>query len=254
MFVSRWCQRVVISAVVLLASTGAVLAQGASSAASPSSKDWKFSIYPILAWVPTNIGIDVNVPIEGGGGGGIQGEIADSRFDGAFLGGFSATNGTWRVDTDFVWAGVGGDRPDSPNLTVDADLFYGHGSIGRQVYKELFVTGGVRRLALKYVIQIADQPEFTRKPGLWDPIVGVAWHHVGDKVEFHGLVDVGGFGVGSDSEFATSLRMDWKPIRHFGLTAGYSYLRLKFSDELAGKTLEATQTLSGPMLGIGLYF
>ena len=254
MFVPRWCHRLVMSVVVaVLASTGAVMAQGAPPA-SPPAKDWKFSIYPLLAWVPTNIGIEVNVPIEGGGGGSIQGEIADSRFDGAFLGGFSATNGTWRVDTDFVWAAVGGDRPSSPSLTVDADLIYGHGSIGRQIYKELFVTGGVRRLALKYVIQIADQPEFARKPGLWDPIVGVAWHHVGDKLEFHGLLDVGGFGVGSDSEFGTSLRMDWKPVRHFGLTAGYNYLRLKFSDELAGKTLEATQTLSGPVVGIGLYF
>ena len=84
--------------------------------------------------------------------------------------------------------------------------------------------------------------------------MGIAWHHVGDKLEFHGLLDVGGFGVGSDSEFGTSLRMDWKPVRHFGLTAGYSYLRFKFSHELAGKTLEASQTLSGPVLGIGLYF
>jgi hypothetical protein len=49
--------------------------------------------------------------------------------------------------------------------------------------------------------------------------------------------------------------MDWKPVRHFGLTAGYNYLRLEFSEELAaGKTLEATQTLSGPVVGIGFYF
>lgn len=35
-------------------------------------------------------------------------------------------------------------------------------------------------------------------------------------------MDVGGFGVGSDMEFGASARLDWKPVRHFGLTAGYS--------------------------------
>ena len=67
-------------------------------------------------------------------------------------------------------------------------------------------------------------------------------------------MEVGGFGVGSDSEFAAGFRADWKPARHFGLTAGYSHLRFKFKHDVASKTLEATQTLSGPVVGIGLYF
>ena len=235
-----------------------VLAFAGFALAQSQSSDWKFTVYPILAWVPTSIGIDVNVPTDiGGGGGGGQierGKIVDSRFDGAFMGGFSATNRTWRIDTDFLWAAVGGDRKDSPKLIVDTDLIYGHGSLGFKIYKELFVTAGVRRLALKYHIQIADVARFTQKPGLWDPLVGVAYHHVGEKFEAHGLLDFGGFGVGSDSEFATSLRLDWKPVRRFGLTAGYSYLRLKFTHEAANRTLKATQTLAGPVVGIGLYF
>jgi hypothetical protein len=250
MYVScRWGRLVVASGLVL-ALAGPAPAQGQPG-------DWKFSLYPVLAWVPTNVGIEVNVPtdIGGGSGGGIEhGKIVDSRFDGAFLAGFSATNGTWRIDADGLWAAVGGDRPDSPNLTVDADVIYGHVSLGFSVYKDLFVTGGVRRLALKYDIKIADLAAFTRKPGIWDPLVGIAYHHVGDKFEAHGVVDVGGFGVGSDSEFGTSFRIDWKPVRHFGLTGGYNYLRLKFQHELAGRTLEVKQTLSGPVAGIGLYF
>ncbi len=153
-----------------------------------------------------------------------------------------------------MWAAFGGDRVDVPSLTVDVGFIYGHGSVGRKLYKELFVSGGVRRIAVKYDVTIADVPEFTSKPGLWDPLVGVAWHHVGDKLEAHGLLEVGGFGVGSDSEVGASFRLDWKPVRHFGLTAGYNHTRLKFSHELDGKTLEATQTLSGPLLGIGLVF
>jgi len=240
----------------LFVAAGCMLAFAGSASAQSQGEGWKYNVYPVLVWLPTNIGIEVNVPIEGGGAGGgsIAGDIVDSRFDGAFLAGFSATNGTWRIDTDGLWLAVGGDRPNSPNLTVDADVIYGHGAVGFKIVNDLFVTGGVRRFALKYDIRIADLPEFTRKPGLWDPLVGIAYHHVGNKFEAHGLLDVGGFGVGSDSEFGAAFRVDWKPVRHFGLTAGYNYLRFNFKQERAGRTFEATQTVSGPVAGIGLYF
>jgi hypothetical protein len=261
MFMSGWFRRLAVAAGLVLVMAGSALAQSATPPSASQPDGWKFTVYPVLAWVPTNIGIEVNVPTDGGGGGGgggegggISGEIVDSRFDGAYLGGFSATNGTWRIDVDGLWAAVGGDRVDLPNLTVDVDFIYGHGSVGRSVYKDLYVTAGIRRIALKYDITIADVPPLTRKPGLWDPLVGIAYHRVGDKLELHGLLDVGGFGVGSDVEFGGSFRVDWKPVRHFGLTAGYTYLLLEFSHELAGKTLEAKQTLSGPVVGIGLYF
>jgi hypothetical protein len=258
MFMSGWSGRLVTSAGLVLAMAATASAQSPTAAGGSQADGWRFTVYPILAWVPTNIGIEVNVPIDGGGGGAggdvIRGEIVDSRFDGAYLGGFSATNGIWRFDADGVWAAVGGDRPSLPSLTVDVDLIYGVGSVGRSIYKDFYVTAGVRRLALQYDISIADVAPFTRKPGLWDPLVGVAYHHVGDTLELHGRFDVGGFGVGSDIEYGGSFRLDWKPVRHFGLTAGYNYLMLEFKHELAGKTLEATQTVSGPVVGIGLYF
>jgi hypothetical protein len=79
-------------------------------------------------------------------------------------------------------------------------------------------------------------------------------HHVGEKFEAQSVLEGGGFGVGSDSEFSAGFKLDWKPVRHVGLTGGYNYLRFKFKHEVASKTLEATQTLSGPVVGIGLYF
>jgi hypothetical protein len=248
MSVHRLLGRFVVAASVVLALASPVFAQ---------TGDWKFSVYPVLAWIPINIGIDVNVPIdiEGGGGGSVERtKILDSRFDGAFLGGFAATNGLVRIDADVLWAAVGGDRPDSPNLTVDADVIYGRGTFGVRLYKDLFAHGGVRRFALKYDIQIADLARFTRKPGLWDPIVGIGYHHVGEKFEAHGILEGGGFGVGSDSEFGAGFKLDWKPVKHFGLTGGYNYLQFKFKHDAANRTLEVKQTLSGPVAGIGLYF
>jgi hypothetical protein len=241
----------------LLVTLGLVLAFAGSAHAQSTPGDWKFNVYPVLAWVPINIGIEVNVPtdIGGGSGGSIErAKILDSRFDGAFLGGFAATNGLFRIDADVLWAAVGGDRPDSPNLKVDADVIYGRGTFGVRLYKDLFAHGGVRRFALKYDIQIADIARFTRKPGLWDPIVGIGYHHVGEKFEAHGVLEGGGFGVGSDSEFGPGFKLDWKPVRHFGLTGGYNYLQFKFKHDVASKTLELKQTMSGPVAGIGLYF
>jgi hypothetical protein len=233
-----------------------------SPQATSGDEGWTVTVYPLLAWVPTHIGVDLNLPdggdTGGGGGGtgneGVRGELLNTSWDGAYLGGFSATNGTWRVDVDGLWAAVGGDRPERPQLSVDTDIIYGHAAVSRRLFKALYASAGVRRMAIKYEIRLASFAPFTRKPGVWDPVVGLGLHHAGRMFEIHGHYEVGGFGVGSDSEQAAILRADFKPFRHFGVTAGYSLLHFKVSDEVAGKELIAKQTLHGPILGVGLYF
>jgi hypothetical protein len=134
------------------------------------------------------------------------------------------------------------------------DAIYFHVSGGLRVASHLYVTGGVRRLALKYNIRIADQPDFERKPGVWDPLVGLAWHYVGEKLEVHAITEGGGFGVGTDAELSAGLRLDWKPFPHFGFTGGYEFLYFKLSNTLAGREFTVKQTMHGPALGIGIYF
>ena len=215
--------------------------------------DWQVTVYPLLAWLPLTLNIDVDVPpIEGGGG--AAGDILDSRFDGAFFGGVAASNGPWRLEGYGLWAGLGGDRPERPNLTVDVDLVFGSAKVGRRVAPDFYVTGGVRRLALGYDIRLADLPTFSRKPGVWDPIVGIGWHRVRPKVEWHAAFDGGGFGVGADVDLGASFSVDWKPIPHFGLTAGYNFLYLKISDSVASRDVTMKLTPHGPTLGFGLYF
>jgi hypothetical protein len=244
----------ILSVGVLLATAGAAGAQTQATTSSGSDHGLKVTIYPILAWVPLGLSIDVTVPpVEGGGGGG-GGKIIDGRFDGAFLGGFSVSQGYWRIDADGLWAAVGGDRPENPKLTVDVDVIYAHATGGVRVYKDLYVTAGVRRYALKYDVKLAGYPDFQRKPGLWDPLIGIGWHHAGEKLEVHATFDGGGFGVGADVDISTALRLDWKPVRHFGLTGGYSVLYFKASETKLNRTFTFKQTLHGPMVGIGLYF
>lgn len=227
----------------------------AQTSAQPSagSGPWDVAVYPILVWVPLGIGIDVDVPPSDGDSGG-SGSIVDGRFDGAYLGGLSISNGRWRIDADAIWAGVGGDRIERPRLTVDADIIYGHGMVGWAIAKDVYLTGGVRRLALKYDIKLGDLPDFSRKPGVWDPLVGIGWHRVGRTFEIHSIFEGGGFGAGADVDIGASLRADWKPIPHFGITGGYSLLYFKLSDTVADRTFTVKQTLHGPVAGIGLYF
>jgi hypothetical protein len=244
-------------AVAAFAEAQSSTSSGSGSPPATTQTGWTFTIYPVLGWIPSGVDLDVNIPPLGGGEGGdagFAGSIVDSRFDGAFLGGFSATNRVWRIDADGVWAAVGGDRPQLPKLTIDADVIYFHVTGARRIAGDLYATGGVRRLALKYDILVADQYRFERKPGVWDPLVGIGWHTVRDKWEVHGVAEGGGFGVGSDVELAGSVRADWKPIPHFGVTGGYQWLYFKVEDDVRSRPITVKQTLQGPVAGIGFYF
>jgi hypothetical protein len=228
---------------------------GSARAQTTSNDDWNVGIYPVFAWIPLDIDIKVDVPPFDNGEGGGTGEIVDGRFDGAFLAGFYASKGLFRVDGDGMWAAVGGDRTERPRLTVDADVIYFHVTGGVKIAKDLYAIGGVRRLALKYDIGIADFPNFERKPGFWDPVVGIAFHREGDRwLEVHATFEGGGFGAGSDVEWAGMFRLDFKPARHFGITGGYNLLYFKGEDTVRNRTFKVEQTLHGPLAGIGLYF
>src|SRR5262245_33103228 len=122
----------VILAVVCVVGFGQVARAQTTAPSANNDEGWNTAIYPILAWVPLGINVNVNVPPVNGGGG-ASGDIVDSSFDGAFFAGVSATNRTWLIDGYGLWAAFGGDRVDRPPLTVDLDIYYGHAKVGRRV-------------------------------------------------------------------------------------------------------------------------
>jgi len=233
--------------------TGSAVAQAVPYAVPAPDEGWRITIYPVLAWIPSGIEININLPPTNADGG-LLGDIIDSRFDGAFLGGFSAAKGAWRMDVNGLWAAVGGDRVETPVFTVDADVIYLHGTGGRKIVKDLYGTAGFRRLAVKYSVVADSLGSFERKPGVWDPLVGLGWHTERRHYEVHSEFEVGGFGVGADLEVAASFRADWKPIPHFGFTGGYQFLYFKISDDALGRPFTVKQTLHGPIVGVGFYF
>ena len=82
----------------MLAALFVAVATGTAAAQQPADDGWDVAIYPIFGWLPVSIELDVNLPpldLPGDGGGGIDAEILDKRFDGAYFGGFSAAKGRW---------------------------------------------------------------------------------------------------------------------------------------------------------------
>jgi hypothetical protein len=223
-----------------------------------SSSDLKVSVYPILLWAPFFTATTVVPPfpdapngpdLPGGSG------STSASLNGAALAGVSIEKTIWRLDADGIWAALVTTR-DRPLLNVDLDIIYGHVSGGVKIYKDLYVTGGVRRIALNYDIQLGDRPQhFVRKPGIWDPLVGLGWHSaLGSRWAIRIVGEGGGFGVGADVDLGGNVRADLKIARHVGVTFGYAVLHLEVSDTVLQRTLEVKQTLHGPVLGLGLFF
>ena len=244
--------RIVLLAVCMTAVSHVTEAQTPAAGANAGA-EWDVTVYPVLAWIPLDIAIDVDVPPIGGSGGG-AGAIANSQLDGAFFAGVVATNGVWRIDGYGLWASFGGDRPEQPFLEVDLDLIYGSAKVGRRIAPDLFLSGGVRRVAIDYDITLGNLPRLSNKPGVWDPIVGIGWHRVRPKVEWHAAFDGGGFGAGADVDLSASLSVDWKVFPHFSLTGGYNLQYLKVTDSVANRELTIELTAHGPTIGFGLYF
>lgn len=253
----RICFRFLLVIVVLTLSAAPAAAQG-------TSDEWKFVVYPLYVWAPI-FGADLpsvpsvpDIPDGGGGGDGDGGSTSggkiDSKLNGALMFGFVVEKGPWRAEADGMWAALRGERTVAPRLDIDLDFIYGHVVGLRRVYKGFYVSGGVRRLALSYQIKLADFPDFSRKPGLWDPLVGVAWRHVGQKLEVHATFEGGGFGVGADQDLVGTARVDWKPISHFRVAFGYGVIHLEITDTKFNRTFTAVQTLQGPMVGVGFDF
>jgi hypothetical protein len=167
--------------------------------------------------------------------------------------------GPWMARANLVWAGLSGEK-ERPYLKVSGDVIYGELFAGIEVVDHLYVEGGVRRLAVDVTAQVLDYPEVSRKPGVWDPIVGLTYRApMGEHwlLTMHG--DGGGFGVGSEVDANAFVTLDWRMARHFGLTLGYALTYFRLEDTVLDstrleRTLELGATFHGPIIGFKLLF
>ncbi len=225
---------------------------------------WKTIIYPVFAWAPV-LGADVRLPEipsgPGGGGGSVVPEGTTSgSFNGAAFVGAEVLKGKWSMTADALYAGMSGERS-SPRVRIGLDVIFGGAMVGHQLLLDgLSLEGGFRRMAVRLSANVQDYPEASRKPGVWDPLLGITYRRqLSKKWRLNGHMDGGGFGVGCDYDLAEGSRVDWRFAKHFGLTMGFAALQFKITNTILDstsvrKTLTLAQTTYGPEFGFGIYF
>jgi hypothetical protein len=233
-------------------------AQPAPNVAS-APKRTEVVIYPILGWLPIygahailpNRPEFPGLPPDEGGGSRVD---TDGSLNGAALVGVSVVSPKWVFQFEFLWAGLSGEAQ-RPHATATADIVFGGVYGGRQIGHGLAVMGGVRRIAANLGLEIDTLGSFERKPGVWDPLVGIAWRREISR-KWIATIDVmgGGFGVGADVDASLHARLNWDPLKHMRVAFGYGMLYLDLSHGVGDKTLTTQQTLYGPELGIGIKF
>ena len=263
--------RICISVVTLVLSVAASsMAQSPSvpppapvQPASAADPGWEVEIAPIYVWAPIYIGKVTaptfpGLPLPPGGGDRPSGET-DASFNGAAMAALRVEKGRVMVRGNLVWAGLSGER-ERPSLKVSGNVIYGELLGGVEVVKHLYIEGGVRRLAVDVSAKVLDYPEVSRKPGVWDPIVGLTYRApLGEHwlLTMHG--DGGGFGVGSEVDANAVITLDWRMASHFGLTLGYGLTYFRIEDTILDstqleRTLELGATFHGPIVGFKLLF
>jgi hypothetical protein len=222
-----------------------------ASAQGPNG--WTVAIHPVIGWLPL-FGASVDLPSlpEIPGDSGASATI-DTSWDQAYLAGFALQSRHFVAEGEFLWAGLSGTL-EAPRVALSSDIIYGEAYAGPR-FGDFAIVGGVRRLAVKVVAEFAQRPTFERKPGVWDPLVGVDYRRtLGRRWNLQITALGGGFGVGTDVDLSGRVKADWTFVPHVGVSLGYQVLYFKLSDDLLGRTFKTSQTLHGPIAGVGIYF
>jgi hypothetical protein len=243
----------------------AVQAYGAEGSSDETNwkKDpeaWNVEFYPVYVWAPF-MGAKLTLPtfpdspnLPDLPGGGAPSSSVTSGIKGAAFVAFRVEKGKWVVDANALWAGMSVDKV-SPKVDLGLDIIFGQGMVGYEVLPGLTAEGGVRRMALNVSVTLFQFAQLDRKPGVWDPLVGMSYRRaLGRKWRMDLHADGGGFGVGSQNTYALTAQMDYRFSRHLGMTLGYGLLHFKIADTVLQRTLTIDQTLNGPILGFGIYF
>ena len=251
-----WAMEQETVAPLQLATDGQAPSPPPQTSGTPAQKpySWHIAIYPVLAWAPI-FGASVTLPplpsqpIATPGPSG----STSSSFNGAYFGGVRFEKGKWSADAEFMWAALSAQRK-NPFVDVKLDFVFGNAMAGREMLPNLYVEGGVRRLALD-IRATVESSSASRSPGYWDPLIGLTYRRqLGKKwrILIHG--DGGGFGVGSDVDVTATGRAEWQFARHFGIAMGYGGMHFSDSDTVQGRTLTISPTLHGPIFGLGIFF
>jgi hypothetical protein len=231
------------------------------SAAAPDPDRLHVDIYPLFGWLPFYSSSFTVPPLPNGGGGSIGGGT-NAHLSGAWELALSVTYKKFLIEGEGMFANVTATR-DTPYADGSAHLNYGDVFLGWKVGKGFYPLVGVRRMALDFSATVLNAPTFQRKPGFWDPLIGIEYRkQLKHKFNVQGRFDIGGFGAGSTVDLDAQFRVEWRFVKHFGTILGYQVLYNKLEGTVNQQVLNTTinypwdyaQTFHGPILGFGIYF
>jgi len=251
--------------------TAARPAAAADQAAPPTKGSGvTVTIYPLLVRAPI-FGAEINLPTipepPGTPGGDESGAASGSTgvaLNAAYMAGALVESDRWFTEVYGLWADLSASRS-TPRASLESNTYLFNATAGVRLIGGLAATGGVRALRTKLdatlTLPITGRTiEGTTKPTLWDPMIGVDWRRsAGDRVTFNASFEGGGFGVGTDVDLSADARLRVRPLRHFEIRFGYSFVHFKetIGDVSIGslrRTLVVKQTLHGPEVGFGVVF
>lgn len=260
--------------ILLLALCCALLASGTATAGAPQDpsaakqqRPVEVILYPILVQAPIyGASIDLpSVPSTPGDGGesGAQSGSTDFGLNSAYMAGISVRAPQWFGEMRGTWAALSATR-EAPRVTVDTDTTLFNARGGVRIVDGLFATGGFRRVGLTLDADLT-LPALGKSlhgratPVLWDPLIGVDWRRRMGRWVVDGSFQGGGFGVGTDVDLTSEVNASWRGIPHTEIRLGFSviYYKLTIDDVGIGsfqRTLVSSQTLYGPIVGLGFVF
>ena len=248
---------ITVAAAILMTATLAA-AQSPTPSGNSDDHGWRTSIYPIRGWLPI-FGADVTLPEQptppgSGGGAAIPSAKTSGNFNGAALAGFRVERARVSIDATILWAdGSGSVQTPHFDLTGDTISFRVLG--GFEVAPALYVEGGVRRFGLNMTASILNFQPVNWKPGIWEPVVGMTYHpRLGKKTRLFTQADVGFSTDDSTRSSAVTASIEWKPISHLSLGAGWGWAYIRADGTILTKPVHLTQTLNGPLLSLGIPF
>jgi hypothetical protein len=240
------------------------LAGAQTSSAVPAEQSdrggWNTIVYPVYGWAPV-FGADVRLPEQpnapgsgGGGGTTIPSAKTSGNFNGAAFGGFRVERRRLAVESNVLWAGMSG-AVDVPHFQLHLSTTSVRVIGGVKVLPALYVEGGVRYLGLKMTAGVLAFQEVTWKPGIWEPVVGATFHpQLTRTIRLVAQADVGGLGSDSHRSSAAKAIIEWKPISHLLIGAGWGVLYVRADGTILTKPVHFQQTLNGPIVALAIPF
>ena len=255
------------AAVAVLAAVPA-FAAGDQQVSATKGGSVEVIVYPILVQAPI-FGASIDLPSlpSGGGGdsgeGGAQSASTDISLNSAYMAGVAIQTNRWFADARGVWTSLAANR-ETPRVSLGTEARFFNARFGVRLLGGLAVTGGFRRVAVdldaKLTLPLLNREiSGTTTNVYWDPLIGLDWRGRAGRWVLDANFQGGGFGVGADTDIAAEVHANWRLIPHTEIRLGYTvlYYKLTVANVSIGafqRTLISSQSLNGPVIGIGFIF